>query len=324
MIITFTANPSIDRTVALDAPLVRGEVQRAVSVSEQAGGKGVNVASVLQSSEREALALLSFDDSAFTALGARHKVAFGIVGVTVDGPYRVRVNTTITEPDGTTTKINEPGPRLSDAQVAASTDEVVRRARETGATWVVLSGSLPPGAPADWYATIVRRLHPLGCKVAVDTSDDALDATIAALPGASFSLIKPNSDELAQLTGGDAAAFEASARAGDVRAIVDAATALHDRGIENVLVTLGGAGAVLVNSQGAWQAGAPRIEVRSTVGAGDSSVAGFILADVAGRTPDRCLASAVAYGSAAASLPGTTLPGPAEVHVDDVVVTRLA
>lgn len=147
-----------------------------------------------------------------------------------------------------------------------------------------------------------------GCKVAVDTSDAALDAVIAGLPASSFDLIKPNSDELAQLTGGDAAAFEEAASCGDVAAIVTAAAQLRDRGITNVLVTLGGAGAVLVNAAGAWHASAPVIAVRSTVGAGDSSVAGFILADVAGKAAEDCLASAVRYGSAAASLPGTTLP----------------
>ena len=79
-----------------------------------------------------------------------------------------------------------------------------------------------------------------------------------------------------------------------------------------VLATLGAAGALLVTAEGAWAATPPPITVRSTVGAGDSSVAGFILADVAGGSPADCLASAVSHGSAAASLPGTTLPTPAD------------
>lgn len=147
----------------------------------------------------------------------------------------------------------------------------------------------------------------------MDTSGAALDAVIAGLPDVGFDLIKPNSDELAQLTGGDALAFEEAAARGEMTEIVQAARRLRERGIANVLVTLGGSGAVLVNGEGAWFARPPRITVRSTVGAGDSSVAGFILAEVRGEPAAACLASAVAYGSAAASLPGTGLPTPADL-----------
>lgn len=319
---TFTANPSIDKTIAMDAALQRGEVQRAASAYEQAAGKGVNVARVLAQSGLVVNAILPFADQAYLdALFASLPEGM-LVGAPDGNVLRPRTNTTITEPSGTTTKINEPGPCLDDAQVAAATATLVRCCE--GVDWVVLSGSLPPGAPDDWYARIVGALKPLGCKIAIDTSDAALDAVLAALPAASFDLIKPNSDELAQLTGGDATAFEADARAGDLTAIVAAARRLHDRGIANVLVTLGGSGAVLVCAAGAWYATAPQITVRSTVGAGDSSVAGFVLADVAGHDPATCLATAVTYGSAAASLPGTTLPAPADLPTGHAIVTPIA
>lgn len=323
MIVTFTANPSIDRTVALESPLERGEVHRISSVIEQAAGKGVNVATVLTNGGQQVISVLSFVDPAYVAIGHRQQPAIDVCGSPeVDG-CAARVNTAITEPDGTTTKLNEPGPTLSPEQVAAATDYLVNAATDSSAAWVVLSGSLPPGAPSDWYATIVERLRPTGCKIAIDTSDAALDAVLSALPAASFDLIKPNSDELAQLTGGDAAAFEASAKNGDLDAIVSAAQKLQTRGITNVMVTLGGSGAVLVNADGAWYSPAPKIEVKSTVGAGDSSVAGFILADVNGGDPAACLASAIAYGSAAAGLPGTTLPHPHDAHPDHTRVSRL-
>ena len=106
-------------------------------------------------------------------------------------------------------------------------------------------------------------------------------------------------------------------------AIVAAARGLHERGIANVLVTLGGSGAVLVNAEGAWYTTAPKIAVRSTVGAGDSSVAGFVLASVKGLTPDQCLVTAAAHGSAAASLPGTQLPHPDDVHPEMTSVRRI-
>lgn len=319
MIVTFTANPSLDKTISLDQQLSRGEVHRAVSVNVEAGGKGINVARCIAYAGVPVVPVLSYRDDGFLPLVE----AAGVqpVARTVDGPYRVRTNTTITEPDGTTTKINEPGPTLSAAQVETATALVLEHAR--GADWVVLSGSLPPGAPDGWYATLARALRPLGCKIAIDTSDAALDAVVAALPEAAFDLIKPNSDELAQLTGGDSAAFEAAAKAGQVTTIVEAARALHGLGIANVLVTLGGSGAVLVNAEGAWLSTAPTVTVLSTVGAGDSSVAGFILAQVAGLPADRCLANATAYGSAAAGLAGTSLPHPEVVHPERAHVTRL-
>ena len=320
-VVTFTPNPSIDRTVVLGAPLARGEVQRTVSVTEQAAGKGVNVAKVVAESGVTAEAVLPFGDKAYLEmldadLPGRMTVAAPEVS------HRPRTNTAVTEPDGTTTKINESGPTLSDDDLASARDALVRAAG--GADWVALSGSLPPGAPVDWYAQLVSALKPLGVKIAVDTSDAALDAVLDALPEASFDLIKPNSDELAQLTGGDAAAFEADAKAGRLDAIVAAARRLQGRGISNVLVTLGGSGAVLVDASGAWYSTAPDVEVKSTVGAGDSSVAGFILAEVQGGTPADCLASAVAYGSAAAGLPGTTLPRPHDAHPEQARVTNLA
>lgn len=324
MIVTFTANPSIDRTITLNSALVRGEVQRAASTFDQAAGKGVNVALVVAAAGQPVVAVLPFRDESYERLLVEHTNGSPFsVHVPPDGARcRARTNTTITEPDGTTTKVNEPGPQLSASDLATATATLVQ-ATTRGASWLVMSGSLPPGAPPDWYARIARAVKPWGCKVAIDTSDAALDAVVAALPEASFDLLKPNSDELAQLTGGDAAAFEAEAAAGNLTAIVDAARTLYERGIANVLVTLGGAGAVLVNAEGAWHATAPKVTLRSTVGAGDSSVAGFVLADVAGKDPAGCLASAVAHGSAAASLPGTTLPTPDDLPAEAPVITQI-
>ncbi|MFT3876655.1 MAG: 1-phosphofructokinase family hexose kinase [Propioniciclava sp.] len=319
-VVTFTANPSMDKTLLLGGPLARGEVQRVASATEQAAGKGVNVARVVAESGVGCTAVLPFGDDAY--LAALNAARPGLMAVSAPAiRHRPRTNTTVTEPDGVTTKLNEPGPTLDASDLEAASAQLVAAA--AGAKWVALSGSLPPGAPDSWYADLVVALKASGCKIAVDTSDAALDAVIAGLPASSFDLIKPNSDELAQLTGGDAAAFEADAARGEVAAIVAAAAQLRDRGITNVLVTLGGSGAVLVNAEGAWHATAPKIAVRSTVGAGDSSVAGFILADVAGKPAEECLASAVRYGSAAASLPGTTLPTPSDLPAGDVVITRL-
>ena len=320
-VVTFTANPSIDRTIVLGQALERGEVQRAAGVIEQAAGKGVNVARVLFNAGIDVAVVAAAVDAAYRSLTERAEVPLSVIGVPLSAGQHVRVNTALTEPDGTTTKINEAGPELTPQQVALGAEALTDVAR--GARWVALSGSLPPGAPDDWYATLTRAVRRGGAKVAIDTSGAALDAVLAALPEASFDLIKPNSEELAQLTGGDAAAFEADAAAGDLTAIVAAARTLRDRGIANVMVTLGGSGAVLVDADGAWYGTAPRIDVASTVGAGDSSVAGFILAEVNDEPAPARLATAISYGSAAASLPGTTLPTPHDLPAGPVTVTPI-
>ena len=318
MIITLTANPSLDRTASLDAPLARGQVQRVSGVTVEPGGKGVNVARAIHYAGQAVRAVLPAPDED-PILAALRQV--GVDYRTVPVAEGVRMNLTLTEPDGTTTKLNEPGPRLSEEQIEELAALVVSEA--TDAAWVVLSGSLPPGVPADFYATLVRRLRPLGVKVAVDTSDDPLQALVDNFPDAAPDLLKPNSDELAQLTGADAEQLEAAAKAGDPSAAVTAARSLVERGVAAVMGTLGASGAVLVTAEGAWHASPPPIVPRSTVGAGDSSVAGYVLADCGGEAAPGRLRTAVAYGSAAASMAGSALPRPEHLNTADVVITDL-
>jgi 1-phosphofructokinase len=165
---------------------------------------------------------------------------------------------------------------------------------------------------------------PLDCRVAVDTSDEPLAALAASLERAAPDLIKPNSEELASITGTSAEALEIAAARGDPEPVVAAARKVIDRGARGVLATLGAAGAVLVDQTGSWFATSPPIAVRCTGGAGDSSLAGYLRADVAGADAPEKLRMAVAYGSAAASLPGSALPSPAQVHVNDVRVQPLS
>ncbi|WP_103061626.1 1-phosphofructokinase family hexose kinase [Actinomyces qiguomingii] len=333
MIITLTPNPSLDRTVTLAGPLVRGGVNRLRSVTTEPGGKGLNVARVLARSGQEVTAILPAPDYDPLVSALKALDAVGLSAVTVDVAGAVRINTAVTEPDGTTTKLNEPGAGLATAEVGAveaALREAVAVGADTGAgnSWAVLSGSLPPGAPSDWYARLVGLLRQAApwLRIAVDTSDAPLAALAAALPDAAPDLIKPNGEELGQLAGlpaERATALEEGAIAGDYAPVAAAARVLVDRGVRAVMATLGGAGAVLVTADGAWRASAPAVPVISTVGAGDSSVAGYILADVRGESAPRRLATAMAYGSAAAGLPGTTLPGPGDLPDRSAVVTEL-
>lgn len=307
MIVTLTANPSIDRTISLPGPLVRGSVARSGEVTDQPGGKGVNVARVVAAAEAPTRAVLPADSADPLV---RSLDDLGVKITAVPRGSGSRVNIALTEPDGTTTKVNSPGAPLPDesrrALLAALSDLA-------GATdWLVLSGSLPLGVDEDWYAEAVRTLRPTGARIAVDASDGPLLALAERFPQCAPNLLKPNAEELAQLAGADARRLESAAAAGDAGPAVRAGRALLDCGVEAVLITLGAAGAVLVAGSGAWHGRPPAITPQSTVGAGDSSLAGYLLAHSAGAEPAQRLRRAIAYGSAAAALPGTTLPTPAD------------
>jgi 1-phosphofructokinase len=302
MIVTFTANPSVDRTAEVDA-LVRGAVIRARAVHVDGGGKGVNVTRALTANGYRSLAVLptgGAEGAQLLALLAAENLQFE--AVTVGGS--VRANVTIVEPDGTTTKINEPGPRLSDAELAALTDALATAAAD--ADWVVLSGSVPPGAPDDLYATITKHLRSLGLQVAVDADGELLRRALATAPD----VIKPNRSELAKASGIE------------VRELADVLVAigrLRASGARTVLASLGSQGAVLVDDTGAYHASAPAT-ARSTVGAGDATLAGFLAAGGAG--PDALL-EAVAWGTAAVALPGSRMPHPHEIDRGAVAIKSL-
>ena len=332
MIVTFTANPSLDRTVALPGPLERGEVQRAVSVSQESGGKGVNVSRALCASGLETIAVLPGGDGDPVLAGLHHD-GVPFAALPIDEP--LRTNVALTEPGGVTTKINEPGPVLSEKEQEALINLLLERAR--GASWVVLAGSLPPGFPADFYVTVARRLRsaagddtPL---IAVDSSGGPLVAAVVdAADGTTMNgisgkpdLLKPNAEELAELAAaaGFATASTAEELEADPEAAAKAAAAVVRSGVGAVLATLGSKGAVLVTADGAWLATHPPVAAVSTVGAGDSSLAGYLLAHGRGAAPADCLRQAVAHGAAAASLPGSTVPAVHQTTPDAVTITAL-
>jgi 1-phosphofructokinase len=311
-IVTLTANPSFDRTIALPEPLERGAVHRVDAMTSQAGGKGVNISRAAVAAGLATVAVLPArpDDD----------IVHELVEAGIDcRPSRpagdIRINLTLTEPDGTTTKLNGPGARVTDEHLADLAETLVRHAN--GGAWTVLAGSLPPGAPATFYADLVPRLR-AGSRVAIDTSDAPLAALVDRLPEDAPDLLKPNAEELASVTGTEPTALEA-----DPGAAAKASRTLVERGVGAVLASLGSKGAVLVDAEGAWYAPPPPTSVVSTVGAGDSTLFGYLLGTLRGLpAPDR-LALAVAYGAAAAGLPGTTIPRPGDLHPERVAVQKL-
>jgi len=299
VIVTLTPNPSIDRTIELSEPLERGGVIRSITAHDEAGGKGVNVAQVVRKSGHLAVAVLpgDHDDPLLTRLRE-----LGVTHRAVPTGAASRVNLTLAESNGVTTKINAPGPELTADQLDQLIREVAREA--AGARWAVLSGSLPPGLDAGWYADVIDGIHGDGLRIAVDTSGKSLRKTLDRAADR-IDLIKPNSDELGELLDVPAAMFE-----GDPQLAFETARPLLDRGVGEILLTLGSKGALLISPEGVRMAAAPTIVPRSTVGAGDSALAGYLIGALDGSDADGRLALAVAYGSAAASLPGSTMPGP--------------
>lgn len=325
MILSVTPNPSLDSTIELPAPLVPGQVHRAVTSHSGPGGKGVNVSRALAAASAETLALLPGDtgDPLLTALQSIH-----LPHATVPVGHPLRTNITITDPSGTTTKINEPGPAVDATATAALTSLVVEHAAK--ASWVALAGSLPPGAPDAFYAELTHQLRgaafvrsPL---IAVDASGVALAEAITAEPD----LIKPNAEELLELHqhvhGAEAtSAVSAEALEADVELVADLIHSLQPYGVRAALVTLGARGALFVPQPGDVGAAVlfaygPPLIARSTVGAGDAALAGFLIAHQRDESPADCLRQAVAQGRAAATLPGSAMPGPTDLRLADVVV----
>ncbi len=324
MIVTLTPNPSLDRTVAVPA-LVRGAVLRATGAGAEPSGKGVNVALAVARRGRRAVAVLPSGGPTGALVvqllqAAARAVpppgALRVDAVPVAGD--VRTNTSLREADGTVTKVNEPGPPVTPAEVArllaalaaaldTPPDAAPAGAPDGRASWLASCGSLPPGAPADLHARAVRAARAAGVPVAVDSSGPALRAALPAGPD----LVKPNAEELAAASG------RALRTLGDV---VAAARALREAGAGAVLASLGADGAVLVDAAGAVHATAPPVRVVSTVGAGDALLAGYLAGPAAGTAPGRPapaphphdrLREALRWAAAAVAGEGTLLAPPA-------------
>ncbi|GAB3880856.1 1-phosphofructokinase [Kibdelosporangium lantanae] len=296
MYVTVTANPSVDRTIEIQ-DLVRGGLHRATAVHVQPGGKGINVARALVCNGIKARAVVpAGGPEGEQLINLLSDYSIEVVRVPALG---VRMNVSVIEPDATVTKLNEPGTRLSAEETRGLADAVITASRD--ASWVVVAGSLPPGVDPGFYAELIRQLD---VQVAVDTSGPALKAAVKAGPA----LVKPNHHELEEAVGRPLATF---------RDVVDAAAELRAEGAGAVLASLGSDGAVLVSADGVWHAEAPVVQARSTVGAGDATLAGFL---AGGGQGAEALVAGVSWGAAAVSLPGSTMPRPHDLRPDLVRV----
>jgi 1-phosphofructokinase len=297
VIVTVTPNPSVDRTLRIP-PLVRGGLVRAMAATSEAGGKGINVARVLAMQGHPAIAVVPLSSASSAVFISLLGTSTPIEAVAIRG--EIRVNVSLVEADGTVTKVNEPGPTLDHGEVDALLERTAAVA--AGASWVVGSGSLPPGTPADFYPRLADAL-PSGVRMAVDADGDALRACL----GRRLALIKPNHHELETLVG---------RRLPTLGDVVAAGREVVGRGVEAVLVSLGPDGAVLVDRSGESHAEARIDEVINTVGAGDALLAGFLASG--GRRDG--LATAVAWSVAACRSPGTQVRHVRPEDFDAVIV----
>jgi len=288
---TVTLNPAIDMTVRVDG-FQTNTVNRGQTMQFDAGGKGVNVASFLADYGYTA-AVTGFlgqeNTDIFEQLFANKRIDDRFVRI----PGRTRIGVKIVdEAKQQTTDINMPGllPPAEAINTLLETIEGLAAAYD----WFALSGNLPPGAPATIYATIITQLKRHGKQVVLDTSGEALREGARAGP----TIVKPNVDELQQLTGqslADEAAIEQAARQllGDIRLVV---------------ISMGERGALFVDAATTLIATPPPVQVKSTVGAGDAMVAGLIAGQVQGLSLPDCARLATAFSLGTITRAGHNLP----------------
>ncbi|MFI1647741.1 1-phosphofructokinase family hexose kinase [Streptomyces avidinii] len=302
MILTVTPNPSLDRTYGVPTQ-ARGRVLRADGERVDPGGKGVNVSRAVAAAGVRTTAVLPLGGAPGVLL-AELLGAQGVDVTAVSIAGQTRSNIALAEPDGTLTRIDSTGPELSREESALLLDTV--RSCAADVAWIACCGSLPRGPGPEWYAELVHRAHAAGARIALDTSGPAPLAALAARPD----VIKPDAAELAVAVGRPLPTL------GDV---VKAAEELRTLGAGAVLTSLGRDGRLLVSAEGTYYGTAPTPAVRSNAGADDASLAGFL---IAGGTGPEALASALAHGAAAARLPGSAMPTPADLRPDQVHITR--
>lgn len=289
MIYTVTLNPALDKTARVNGFAI-DSVNRVAECRQDPGGKGVNVSKVVISLGGESRALAVLGGTTGKAVAAALE-GLAIPCWAFDVPGETRTNLKIVDPvNDTHTDVNEPGPQVTEDILANVLRYLVAGLHEGDI--VVLSGSLPQGAPADTYAVWARTCAEAGARVFLDADGDALRAGLEGKPY----LVKPNEHELGRLVG---------RTLGTINEIADAARGLIDQGVEKVVVSLGGEGALFLDADGAWRARSPKVTVGSTVGAGDSVVAALAYALDEGLSFEDTVRLSMATGAANVMSEGT-------------------
>ncbi|WP_405671659.1 1-phosphofructokinase family hexose kinase [Streptomyces sp. NBC_01530] len=256
MILTVTLNTALDITYRLPA-LTPHASHRVTEVTERPGGKGLNVARVLAALGHEVTVTGFTGGATGRAVQEQLTAVPGLVDalIPVTGATR-RTIAVVDARSGDTTQLNEPGPTITPAEWTAFQEAYEGLLAPASA--VALCGSLPPGVPVGAYAGLIRTARSAGVPVLLDTSGEPLRRGIAARPD----IVKPNTDELAELTGSH----------DPLRGAQDA----RRRGAHAVVASLGAKGLLAITPQGRWRAVPPTRIHGNPTGAGDSAVAGLL------------------------------------------------
>ncbi|MFI8579356.1 1-phosphofructokinase [Ectopseudomonas khazarica] len=275
-ILTLTLNPALDLTLRL-ASLQPGAINRCDELRSHAAGKGLNVAQVL-ADLGHSLSVSGFLGRANAAPFERLMQARGFHDLFVRVPGETRSNIKLAEADGRITDLNGPGPQVEAEHLQRLEEEL--QPLLAGHDAVVVAGSLPRGVTTQWFASLLRRIKASGVPLVVDSSGAALQAALGVVPW----LIKPNEEELREACGSDLPA---------------AITRLRGQGIEHVLLSRGADGVEWHGPGIALRAVPPRVDVASTVGAGDSLLAASLHGLLQGWPAERTLRLATAVAAQA-------------------------
>ncbi len=301
MIQTVNLNSSLDYYMRL-ASLKKGETNRVESNALVAGGKGINAALVAKAYGADVRAVVAVGGFVGDEIVSRLEEA-GLTCDFVRLSHDSRINVKVKAEEET--EINGRADALTEAEIDAAASKLIVGRGD----WLVLSGNAPQGTRVDVYRYLAGKAN--GARVAVDAWGDQLALAVEAEPF----LIKPNLDELSGFFGKNIEATE----------VAEYAARLRSLGAKNVLVTLGGDGAVLASEDGGiYSADAPRGRPVNSTGARDSTVAGFITAyDVYCGDAERTFAFAVASGSACAFKESLPCLADTEALVGDVRVRKM-
>lgn len=288
-IVTITLNPALDHTVHIPQ-FQTGEVNRAQQQRIDPGGKGINVAKVVRALGYPVAVtgFLGQDNSkVFNEYFQRKAIDNFFVEVT--GAARVNIKI-VDDHNGQVTEINFPGLISTSPDLAKLTGVIRRLANDR--QYFVISGSLPQGLPDTIYGQLIEILKGQRVRVLLDSSGAALREGIKALPDA----IKPNLEELSQLMG------KSLGKENDIRKAI---AELLAGGIKQVVVTLGSQGAIIADKEQTLRVRPPAVIAKSTVGAGDALVAGFVVGQTQGLSLAECARLGTAAATASVIQPGT-------------------
>ena len=291
MIYTITLNPAVDRELIV--PTIKfDKVLRASELRVDLGGKGFNVSRMLISLGAPSVAFgFAGGDSGKLLCKGLNSLGIDTDFIWIVGETRTNVSIVSTDQDRYV-KVNEPGPTILEHEQQALLAQVRKLAAK--GDWWVLSGSLPPGVPANYYAQIISLVKRAGGYAILDASGPALRHGCEAGP----LLVKPNDVEAHNLTG---------CPVNTISEIASAAAEIQGLGVGNVVISLGKKGAILVDDQQAWMLTSQDIVEGNPIGAGDSLVGGLVWGLDQGFTLPEALGWGIACGAATASQSGTAV-----------------